>query len=184
MTRCHLSLALPAVLGLLAILADRWFRSRLKALSPKADLSVKNANGFFQAVLSQYLALDALHWSHVNTLTAVQGATLAGGYALWVAKQPCLAASLVSLGYLLTVGLRLIVERTKQVRDNNNPLLERIGRELNPDWVLNPQWDEVVGYDRPVKVRGDHVVSSVIVLFLISDLALIWFVLERVPAAS
>jgi hypothetical protein len=183
MTQCLIAITWSMALVVFAVCANVFLRSRSRAgssLSPPsvaAGVSPSPDSSFFQAVLSQYLVQDTLHWSHVNTLAAIQAATLAGGYVLWKDHHAWLSASLVTLGFLLTVALGLLIERIKQVRDVNRNLLESLGQRFDPRWILNPD-------PCPAYMKGDGILFVVILGFLAADVAFLVFMLLVVPCTG
>jgi hypothetical protein len=68
-TQSVVAVVWPAALAVVGVLSDMLLRA-CQAAPTKAP-SDAGDSGFFGAVLVQYLAMDALHWSHVNTLTAI-----------------------------------------------------------------------------------------------------------------
>lgn len=184
MTQCLITITWAMALVIFAVCANTFLRRRNKAdssllASPENPVaSEKQVDPtFFQAVLSQYLAQDALHWSHVNTLTAIQAAALAGGYVLWKDKHAWLAACLVTLGFLLTVALGLLIDRIKQVRDVNKSLLESLGKRMEPGWTLNPA-------PNPAFMKGDGILFVTILGFLAADVAFLVFLLLFPPCPA
>jgi hypothetical protein len=146
--------------------------------SPPHDRSTNSTDdrdgAFFAALLSQYLAQDALHWTHVSTLSIVQGATLAGTYALWSDGQVELSVIFDALGFVLTVALMLVIVRTREVRDANLDILNDLGKRLDSRWQLPVS-------TKRVKVTGDQVLAVVVIAFLCADLVLAAFVLFASP---
>jgi hypothetical protein len=118
-----------------------------------------------QALLSQYQYQDQHSWSHVNTLSAIQVATLAGAYA--VRKEPAFFA-VIGLGFLLTLVLHCLIQRIKFVRDYNMPLIQRAGIAMfGSGWVIRPEGNPFMGDDLQRFAVRTFLVADVAALFLL-----------------
>jgi hypothetical protein len=118
----------------------------------------------FQALIAQWNYQDGLHWNCVGTLAAIQVATLAAAYS---ERANLLAfTAIITLGFTITLALYWLAERIKAVRDANEALITKVGRHLNPHWLLRPA---------PNPVTGDQILRFGLRSLLVVDLVLLWY---------
>jgi hypothetical protein len=126
---------------------------------------------------------DRLIWSQLQTMIALQGATLAGGYAL---RGTSLSVIVVLLGVAFLAFLYLYIERLRKNRDINMPvvdkLINRFGEntlkeilgEVNGRWL---KFSSPLPEDRRfywdgsrLSVRGHTLLQGAFVLFAVADI--------------
>lgn len=132
----------------------------------------------YTAVLRHYLHQDAMLWSRVQLLIAIQAGVLGGSTAL--RSNSDLAASLLILGAFFTTLLLLLARKDELDRDVNVPLLDALGQRILAQMplegvVLDPKAPiRLTAGKRPwhVPFRGRTILWLTIALLLVLDLAL------------
>lgn len=114
---------------------------------PERKQQIIGAEALLKILVDLNLHNDRLIWSQFQTLIALQGATLIGGYQL---RGTLLSSAVVSLGIVFLVLLYLFIERVQQNRDVNMPLVDDLLRKY-PDSELNTLMELA---DRQLKAFG------------------------------
>lgn len=122
----------------------------------------ENKDAFFAALMDQYIHQNELLWSRAQTLYAIQTAAIAGAFA-----KPAYFTDLIVLSILLTVMLIPIIRRDIQCRECNRPILEKLGKAFDSEFVLNPEAPKCF------PLKGDHIIFATIVLLLVVDIGLL-----------
>lgn len=124
---------------------------------------------FFAALMDQYAHQNELLWSRVQTLSAIQAAVIAGSFA--VPKEPSVYyVGVLLLGIILTFLVLPVIWRDIKVRECNRGIIEKLGKEFDKDFVLNPEPPQYF------PVRGDHIILVAVVLLLLVDFALLFWI--------
>jgi hypothetical protein len=130
----------------------------------------KADSGLYRSVLSMALHQDRLLWSRVQLLIAVQGAVLAGSYAL---RASWLAPAILGFGAALTLLLISLVEKDQLDRDVNQKLLDELGSRCLPEDLRNPGIRFTAKIPKgSLILRGRHVLRLVLWGFFVLDLVL------------
>ncbi|MBD3868731.1 MAG: hypothetical protein IFK94_11455 [Acidobacteria bacterium] len=133
----------------------------------------------YRALIGLRTHHDRMLWSRVQTLIVVQGAVIAGSYAVGDHR---LAGIFLLGGMLLSFVIYELVVKDQRDRDANDPIIERIGELLLPLDVVEelrgslnraplmrmsatpPRW-------RPF-LRGKYLIRMVVWAFIVFDVAL------------
>ena len=131
----------------------------------------RSESALFSALLSHSAHQDSLLWSRVQLLVAVQGAVLAGSYALRGGFLPPL---MLVTGAVLTGLIIALVEKDRLDRDGNRPLIDALAMRLLPADLREshgfrfsaepPKWFPFL--------RGRYILRTVLWGFLAADLLL------------
>ena len=93
-------------------------------------------NEIYRFVTTQYLHQNQLSWSRLQTIFAVETATLTSAFV----KPGFYGNAAVFLGSAVIVILYLMVIRDWQVRDQNNNLLDNVHQPLNIRLIIKPKY--------------------------------------------
>jgi hypothetical protein len=126
---------------------------------------------------------DRLIWNQLQTMIALEGATLTGGYLL---RGTVLSGFVILLGIAFLVLLYLYVERLRENRDMNMPIVDRLiesyataklknilgaveGRRLRLSAPI-PQGKHIFWTGPRRSVKGQTLLSIAFMLFALADL--------------
>lgn len=151
------------------------------------DKPVIGPEAIIKIFVDQHFHNDRLIWSQLQTLIALQAATIAGAY---VARGSSLSVLAVVLGIFFLALLYLYIERLRQCRDASMPLVDRL-IDLYADEGVKGVLGEVGGHrlrlyaplpalmvwrSKRLLVNGHALLISAFVMFLLMDiLALVIF---------
>lgn len=132
----------------------------------------------YTAILRHYLHQDAMMWSRVQLLIAIQAGVLAGSVGLRGNSR--LAAAVLLLGASFTLLIFWLVLKDELDRDVNLPLLDALARRLTDVEAfkgLNLDHDtpiRLAAKRRPwyVPLRGRAILRVSIIVLLVSDVGL------------
>ena len=161
--------------GVLALLSER-----PQTATPRTPSGSSQDATLYAAVLRHYLHQDAILWSRVQVLLAIQAGVLAGAVAL--RTNAFVAAAVLLLGAFFTLLLLLLGLKDELDRDINLPLLDALARRITaaapfPDLALDLRTPiRMASPRRPwhVPLRGRTILRFSLILLMVLDVALAW----------
>lgn len=116
-------------------------------------------NEVYRFITTQYQHQNQLSWSRLQTIFAVETATLTGAFA----KPGFYGNAAILLGTVIIVILYLMVIRDWQVRDQNTNLLDAVHQPRNIKLIVKPKFWWLRGYN----LFGLAILSSLLANFVV-----------------
>jgi hypothetical protein len=123
---------------------------------------------FYQTLSNRRQNIEAIFWSRVQTLHAIQVAVLGGAFYLWkIHSELGLAVAVLSLGIILTLTLGRLAYNDWKDTSINDCIMHKLGDELGITKSAH----------REDYFKSHNILFYLIILFFMLDIAFLLFLL-------
>ncbi len=135
--------------------------------------------GFYRSLMTYYIHQDALLWSRVQWLIALQAGVLTAGFSQ---RHNWIGPTIMVLGAILTILILFLLLKDQDDRDGNLLVMDKLANALLPDQIRNELILE--GKEEPFIrlttippkwrfwARGRYIISGTIIGFCLIDILL------------